>query len=104
MNRRAAVAVLSFMLAGLQYRFWIGDGGVHETGKQRATVTAREAENAKLQLRNAALRAEVEDLMAGGAAIETHARKSLGMVKRDETFFLVVNADGHLVGGDAITP
>lgn len=92
MNRRAAVVILSVMLAGLQYRFWIGDGGVHETGRQRATVIAREGENAKLKLRNAALQAEVEDLRAGGAAIETHARKSLGMVKREETFFLVVNS------------
>eukprot|EP00611_Tribonema_gayanum_P009815 TRINITY_DN19671_c0_g3_i1.p3 TRINITY_DN19671_c0_g3~~TRINITY_DN19671_c0_g3_i1.p3 ORF type:complete len:101 (-),score=31.48 TRINITY_DN19671_c0_g3_i1:72-374(-) len=98
MNRRAAVVILSVMLAGLQYRFWIGDGGVHETGKQRAAVAAREAENAKLQLRNAALQAEVEDLRAGGAAIETHARKSLGMVKREETFFLVVNAAAGDVG------
>ncbi|WP_293372090.1 septum formation initiator family protein [Nevskia sp.] len=98
MNRRVAVVILGFMLAGLQYRFWIGDGGVYETGKQRMAVAAREADNAKLQLRNAALQAEVEDLRNGGAAIETHARKSLGMVKREETFFLVVNATDGSVG------
>lgn len=93
MTRNVAVIVLGLMLAGLQHRFWIGDGGVYETGKQRASVAAREEENARLRLRNAALEAEVEDLRAGGAAIETHARNTLGMVRREETFFLVVNAD-----------
>lgn len=92
MNRRIAVTLLGLMAAGLQYRFWIGDGGVYETGRQRDAVATRIADNAKLQLRNAALQAEVDDLRAGGAAIETHARKTLGMVRRDETFFLVVNA------------
>lgn len=92
MNRRLAVSILGLMVAGLQYRFWIGDGGVYETGRQRAAVAMREAENAKLQLRNNAMQAEVDDLRAGGAAIEAHARKSLGMVRRDETFYLVVNA------------
>ncbi|WP_439640882.1 septum formation initiator family protein [Nevskia sp.] len=101
MNRRAAVLILSVMLAGLQYRFWMGDGGVYETGRQRVAVESRIADNARLQLRNAALQAEVDDLRAGGAAIETHARKSLGMVKRDETFFLVVNATA---GRDVATP
>lgn len=93
MTRGIAIAVLGLMLAGLQYRFWIGDGGVYETGKQRAAVAAREADNGRLRLRNAALEAEVDDLRAGGAAIETHARETLGMVRREETFFLVVNAD-----------
>jgi cell division protein FtsB len=100
MNRRIAVTILSLMVAGLQYRFWIGDGGVYETGRQRAAVASREADNAKLQLRNAALQAEVDDLRAGGAAIETHARKSLGMIRREETFFLVVNS----AAADAGTP
>lgn len=92
MNRRLAVTLLSLMALGLQYRFWIGDGGVYETGRQRSAVALREAENAKLQLRNTAMQAEVDDLRAGGAAIEAHARKSLGMVRRDETFFLVVSS------------
>ncbi|MDP3295142.1 MAG: septum formation initiator family protein [Nevskia sp.] len=98
MTRGIAIAVLALMLAGLQYRFWIGDGGVYETGKQRAAVAAREVDNGRLRLRNAALEAEVDDLRAGGAAIETHARETLGMVRREETFFLVVNADMAVAG------
>ena len=74
------------------------DARLLPVGERPEAVAAREAENAKLQLRNAALQAEVEDLRAGGAAIETHARKSLGMVKREETFFLVVNASAGDVG------
>ncbi|WP_293000247.1 septum formation initiator family protein [Nevskia sp.] len=92
MIRRVAVVVLGVMLTGLQYRFWIGDGGVYDTGKKRVSVAVQERENAVLRLRNEARQAEVDDLRAGGAAIEAHARNSLGMVRRDETFFLVVDA------------
>ena len=93
MNRRLAILVLGLMLAGLQYRFWIGDGGVYDIGSKTLDVVKQEDVNLHLRQRNAALDAEVADLRTGGAAIEAHARKTLGMVKRGETFYLVVQAD-----------
>lgn len=90
MKRRLAILTLSLMLAALQYRLWIADGGVFDASRQNQALSAQDAENTRLRQRNATLDAEVADLRAGGAAIETHARNTLGMIRRGESFFLVV--------------
>ena len=46
--------------------------------------------NTKLKARNDSLDAEVRDLKQGYAAIEERARSELGMVKRDEVFYQVM--------------
>ena len=46
--------------------------------------------NESLERRNAGLAAEVRDLKTGTEAIEERARYELGMVKKDEVFFQVV--------------
>jgi cell division protein FtsB len=47
--------------------------------------------NLELSKENFALRAEVSDLSVGTDAIEERARYELGMVKKDEFFFQVIN-------------
>jgi len=42
------------------------------------------------QLRNEVLKAEVKDLRKGQEAIEEIARYDLGLIKKDETFFQVI--------------
>ncbi|GAC1621584.1 MAG: cell division protein FtsB [Nevskia sp.] len=93
MKRRLSIALLGLLLAGLQYRVWIADGGVFDARQQRVALAQQEAENTRLHQRNATLEAEVADLRAGGAAIETHARNTLGMIRKGETFYLVVEPD-----------
>jgi len=88
--RRLLVLLLGAMLLGLQYRLWIADGGVVDSRRLRDSTERMEAENAELRKRNATMDAEVADLRAGGPAIESHARWSLGMVRNGETFYLVV--------------
>ena len=80
------------LLAALQAKLWFGAGGLPDSRALRATVTAQRAENARLQQRNDALSAEVEDLKSGEAAVEERARSELGMVKPGETFYRVVEA------------
>lgn len=89
--RRILTVVLSLLLAGLQYRLWIADGGLAHTHRLSVELAAQTEENARLAARNAALDAEIRDLKSGVAAIESRARTSLGMVRPGETFFLVVN-------------
>lgn len=90
MLKYAVTAVLALMLLGLQWRLWVSDDGVRSRSELREQVEAARAENRQLAVRNAELDAEVQDLKSGQAAIETRARTTLGMIKPDETFFLVV--------------
>ena len=70
---------------------WLGAGGHRDVAALRAQVEAQKAENLRLQQRNEALAAEVEDLKSGEAAIEERARSELGMVKPGEVFYRVVD-------------
>ncbi|HEX4873093.1 MAG TPA: septum formation initiator family protein [Nevskiaceae bacterium] len=92
MRKKLAIAVLGLMLAGLQLRLWVGEGGIAHTQRLRAQLAIEQAELDRLRSRNAALDAEVQDLNSGQAAIEARARHTLGMIQPDETFFLVVEA------------
>ena len=88
------VLLLVLLLASLQYKLWFGNGGQREVDALRARVAKQEAENLGLQQRNEALKAEVEDLKSGEAAVEERARSELGMVKPGETFYRVIE-DGN---------
>lgn len=88
------LTLLALLLAFLQYKLWLGSGGQREGAALRAQVARQEAENLKLQQRNEALKAEVEDLKSGEAAVEERARSELGMVKPGETFYRVIE-DGN---------
>ncbi|MGH8456102.1 MAG: cell division protein FtsB [Stenotrophobium sp.] len=87
---RAVVIALVVMLAGLQWRLWVADGGISSTHQLRKQVNEQRAENDQLKARNAALDAEVADLNSGVQAIEARARTSMGMIRPGETFYLVV--------------
>lgn len=88
--RRLIALVLLLLLAGLQAKLWLGEGGRGEVESLRASVQAQSDENQRLQQRNAALAAEVDDLKSGTAAVEERARTELGMIKSGETFYRVV--------------
>lgn len=87
---RLLALVLIAVLILLQLKLWVGAGGWREVEQLEATVAAQREENAKLQQRNAALAAEVDDLKSGEAAIEERARAELGMIRPEETFYRVV--------------
>ena len=91
---RAVVFVLSLLLTGLSYRLLAADGSLLHTYRLHAEVENERQENERLKMRNAGLEAEVADLKSGEAALEARARSSLGMVKKDETFYLIVNPRG----------
>lgn len=73
----------------LQFKLWFGEGGIADVHRIKQAVAQQQAENLVLRQRNAVLEAEVNDLKNGQAAIEERARLDLGMIKDDETFYLV---------------
>ena len=98
------VLLLLVLLGALQAKLWFGAGGWRDAQALRATVEAQRTENARLQQRNDALSAEVEDLKSGETAVEERARSELGMVKPGETFYRVVEPTNAPNVPDAPTP
>ena len=81
------VAALIAVLVFLQYLLWIAEDGVRQTFAMHIAIQAQQVDNAALTERNSALAAEVEDLKRGMMAIEERARSEMGMIRKDETFY-----------------
>ena len=90
---KVLIAILILLLLILQYKLWFGDGNMREVWQLEETIKIQKVENQKLRDRNVALEAEVKDLKQGLEAIEERARNELGMIKKDETFFQIVEED-----------
>jgi len=84
------LVVLVLVLASLQYRLWVGEGSLAAVNRLHEAIAAQKKENAELQERNRRLEAEVEELKKGRDAVEERARRDLGMIHKDETFFQIV--------------
>ena len=84
------MSVLFVVLVGLQQRLWLGDGSLEEVRDLERRTRAQQGENEGYVERNRALDAEVRDLKGGLDAIEERARRELGMTRKDETFYLLV--------------
>tara|TARA_A100001037_G_scaffold202148_1_gene180696 strand:- start:224 stop:496 length:273 start_codon:yes stop_codon:yes gene_type:complete len=87
---RTLATALILLLVVLQYRLWVGDGSLAEVAALKVRVEAQRAENEKLAQRNRRLEADVIDVKQGGEVIEDRARRELGLIRRDETFFQIV--------------
>jgi len=92
---RLALLILVLLLGALQYKLWVGDGSLVEVWGLERSIDAQRQENGVLAARNRRLDADVRDLKEGLEAIEDRARHDLGMVRRDETFYQIVEeSDG----------
>ncbi len=87
---KTIVAALAVLFVLLQYKLWFGEGSMMEVWRLDRAIATQTAENAQLRERNQALAAEVSDLKQGVEAIEERARRELGMIKKGETFYQVV--------------
>lgn len=84
--------LLTVILLLLQYRLWFSHAGLPSAMHLHRSVEIQRADNKKLEERNQVLAAEVQDLKSGLDAIEERARSELGMIKKDETFFQIIEA------------
>lgn len=90
---RWLLLILLVLCVVLQIKLWAGQGGRADVNRLRDRVEQQEAENTRLEQRNDALAADVEDLKSGTDAIEERARGELGMVKPGEIFYQVVEEE-----------
>ena len=79
------------LIALLQHPLWLGKGSWLRVWEVDRQMQAQRETNQKLALRNSALDAEVRDLKQGLDAIEERSRSELGMIKRDEIFFQILD-------------
>ncbi|MBB6341390.1 cell division protein FtsB [Pseudomonas fluvialis] len=79
--------LLVLILAGLQYRLWVGDGSLAQVQALQQQIAEQQAENEQLLERNRILEAEVLELKQGTETVEERARHELGMVKEGETLY-----------------
>jgi cell division protein FtsB len=88
-----AFVVLFAVFGVLQWRLWFDDGSFEEVVALQRQLSAQEREVEELRERNAMLRAEVDDLKGGLAAIEARARSELGLIREDETYYQLLSAE-----------
>src|SRR5215468_4326303 len=84
---RLLAIVLVLLALAIQWPLWFGRGGWLQAWQLQADLERRRAANVELEVRNAALAAEVQSLREGREAIEEQARMQLNMIRGDETFF-----------------
>nr|VFK23534.1 MAG: cell division protein FtsB [Candidatus Kentron sp. MB]VFK27921.1 MAG: cell division protein FtsB [Candidatus Kentron sp. MB]VFK74465.1 MAG: cell division protein FtsB [Candidatus Kentron sp. MB] len=85
------LAVLLLVLLSLQYRLLVSPDGIRQIWQLQEAISHQKQENVALKVRNEELEAEVIDLKEGLGTIETRARRDLGMIHKDETFFQFVD-------------
>ena len=90
---RLLAIVLAALVLLIQYPLWLGKGGALRVWEMERQIEVQRESNSKLQVRNAALDAEVRDLKQGLEALEERARSELGMIRKDEIFFQVLEGD-----------
>ena len=95
---RPVTLISLVLLALLQYRLWFGNGSMREVWQLQDDVAAQETENNRLLERNRSLAAEVLDLKQGEAAIEERARSEMGMIRRDEIFYQIMDYTSANIG------
>jgi cell division protein FtsB len=87
---RAVTLILIVLLLLLQWPMWFGKGSWLKVWDLNRQVVEQKRINQQTKARNALLDAEVQDLKQGTDAIEERARSELGMIKRDEVFYEIV--------------
>ncbi|MGI9334956.1 MAG: cell division protein FtsB [Gammaproteobacteria bacterium] len=87
---RLLAVILVALIAVLQYRLWVSEDGLPAIQRLSDKIDAQALQNEQLRTRNERLEAEVRDLKAGLEAVEERARRELGMIAEDETFYQFV--------------
>lgn len=88
---RLVTFILLLLLVMVQFQLWVGEDSLAGVWRLERDIERQKTENVELRQRNERLAAEVEDLKTGLAAVEERARRELGMVHEDETYYQIVD-------------
>tara|TARA_B100000676_G_C17703265_1_gene642412 strand:+ start:192 stop:494 length:303 start_codon:yes stop_codon:yes gene_type:complete len=82
--------LLFFILVGLQFRLWVGEGSLAEMRSLKSQLQQQTQQLQELQKINKSLQAELRSLKNNDSAFEARARRELGMIKEGETYFQLI--------------
>lgn len=88
---RPLTIVLSALFLLLQYELWFAEGGIAEIHRLKQAILSVEEQNTDLKERNTILAADVNDLKHGDEAVEERARVDLGMIKKNELYYQIID-------------
>lgn len=90
MRTRLLLCGLIILLVGLQIRLWTGEGSYANLAELEQRIETQKVRNQVLKTRNQRLESQVRELKNGLDSVEETARNQLGLIKKGETFFLLV--------------
>ena len=79
------------LILALQYPLWLGKGGWLNVISLQKQIDQQLKINELIKSENDILLAVVQDLKNGTDVIEGKARFDLGLIKKNETFFLIID-------------
>lgn len=89
-KRHAWKPIVAILFVWLQYQLWFDETGVLSSIKMEEKIAEQTELNEAIEARNQVLAEEIIAIKSGLESVEAKARKELGMVKEDETYFIVV--------------
>ena len=83
--------IFVILILALQYPLWLGKGGWLNVIALHKQIDQQLKVNEQIKSENDILLAVVQDLKNGTDVIEGKARFDLGLIKKNETFFLIID-------------
>ena len=84
------MALVVLLTLVLQYRLLVGAGSIQQINQYQNKIAKLKQEVSVKKQRNDAIYTDVLDLRKGQEALEARARYDLGMIKKNETFFQII--------------
>lgn len=84
------IMILLTILISLQYKLFFKDQGIKNVIKLNSEVKQQQIELSNLQLRNNMIKSEIKLIKDNPKAIEEYARVMFGMIKKDETYYRII--------------
>lgn len=87
---KIVIIFLVFISVGLQIKLWCKADGINNIIKLNQEIEQRTKELQNLKLRNEILLNNIQQLKKNPTCIEEQARIVLGMIKKNETYYRII--------------
>lgn len=94
-KQQAWKGIAAIIFIWLQYQLWFDDTGLFSNMQMSEKISSQQEINSAFDARNQVLAEEIWALKSGMDSLEAKARKELGMIKKDETFFIAIEKAKH---------